>query len=355
MEHAQRTKAYPVIEDWSVEGRRALIEREAPRIRALLDQAFTDFCDDYELSRWGFRGDDAVAEAVEWCVERFCAEKPIDPEKLEAGSRSFRLFTQPDWWLAQKATSRGHRARKAVPVLDRAAHSSGCHDPDGGDVGPADRGPGSEGRGSSGRADAGRRAEDRVADALDAKRFPERLRSTLRSLFARAAADLVSFWLIGTEAWRARTFGWSDPIPEPQVEANGKALSFRVHDALFRFQCIFLDLLEPGSESRRVVIATMFSGAPNEPPYRKADREVLRTLDGVEASGVRAVTRLRKDGSGELLLAILARVRRFPQGDHARDLGAESISKTTLWALEIADRSDLREAVESFVGEHAHG
>lgn len=354
MKHAPRSEEYPTIGDWSVEARRALVGAEGPRIRALLDLAFTEFCDRHELSRWGFHGDDPVEEAVEWCVERFGAEKPIDPGQLPTASRGFRLFTQPEWWLAQKVTTRGHRARLAACRSRRTAGAD-VRRRDADDEPSAEPSAGREGRGSTGMSDAGRRAEDRMADALDSTRFPDRLRSTLRVLFRRTCADIVGFWLRGTASWRARMFDWNEPCSAEEFEVAGKALSFRVHDALFRFQCVFLNLFHTQSESAQVVVATMFSGVPNAPPYRQADRDVLGALDGVAASGPRAVTRLRKAGCADLLVAVMDRLRRFPRGDLARDLGTASISKTTLWALDIADRGDLVAALEAFIGEHAHG
>ena len=57
-----------------------------------------------------FRDADPVEEAADSCIARF-SEGNMDPLKLHSGSRSWRLFTEVRFWLAQRV---GARALPAV-------------------------------------------------------------------------------------------------------------------------------------------------------------------------------------------------------------------------------------------------
>jgi hypothetical protein len=291
-------EAYEAIDDWSLAARRALFEREEARVRRLLDESFTDFYDELELHTFGFNGADPVADAVEWCVKRWCSDPPIDPGKLYNKSRSFRLFTQPRWWLAQKVTKAGLHARTSrtrEPLKDLQAdgsvaiitHSAADSDEKFDASRPVHAAP---------RSSDHARAVDDEMGAMSV---------TLSSLARQTCADLVAYWLDGTEALRAEFMGWAGASSLPDGVRDDRASRYR-HDAMFRFQVLARQrLLVPSELPTLAVRATMLEPCRNAPPYRRADREVLPSFHRQGCRGPRDVTHLRKEGSRRLLTRLI--------------------------------------------------
>ncbi len=66
---------YELIEDFSAAARKRLVEARGDELRALLDLAFSNL-PDVSLAAFGFRGDDPIADAVSWAVDRFRVRGP---------------------------------------------------------------------------------------------------------------------------------------------------------------------------------------------------------------------------------------------------------------------------------------
>jgi hypothetical protein len=315
---------YEPIDDWSPSGRASLVAQRGTEIRLLLDAAFTTFCDEHDLAAFGFRGDDLVAEAVEWCVNAF-VQRDLDPAKLRAGSRSFRLFTEVRFWLAQKVGARA--LGQLLQVRQEAAGLTGA----------AVEEPPSP-------------AEPPLGLRLGWLR--ERLARTLRELGRRTCADLVGYWLRGTQGLRARLFHWSEQGHVQEWAASKTRISAHVHDARFRFQCLHNGLVdETASEpALRVVREMLLSPCDNEVPYRRAAREVMRALPPGTARGPREVRHLCLEGSALLLRALAARLVLLPEDEGARAewlFGRQAMAPMTLSALGLEDREDLRLLLEA--------
>lgn len=315
----ERAENYESIEDWSVDGRRRLADARGDEIRRLLDDGFTALLDaerDVSLAAFGFRGDDPVVEAIEWSIDCF-ATREIDPSKLTPGSRSFRLFTEARFWLAQKAGKQGYRS---ILAATRAPHRR-SHD--------------------EARTAAQPISED-VAHAFGAE-----LAAALPGFHARTCADIVGFWLEGTKRVRRVWFSWEDSgeLSDEAAVLSKKQRSFYAHDAMFRFLWCFCRLIPASQDesAERALELTCLSGCPNEPPYRVPDRLVVITLG---LRGSREVSRLRKDGARHFLNACLDRVahnRMFvPRDRFAVALTRKSLGPTTLHALGIEDDAALR-------------
>jgi hypothetical protein len=213
---------YPPIEDWSPEARQRLVEEQRDELLWMLDGAFTEFCTKMDLHRFGFSGDDPVAEAVQWCLQMFVdPEREIDPEQLQPAQRSQRLFTMPGWWLSQKV-GRGVYRRNMNWRWTRS--------------------PG----------------EPTYSGQLqDLERTKRRLGMTLRRLHERVCSHLVGFWLAATERLRLEAFGASDDEPpEPEAKDASRRSLLRI-DAQFRFQCLFQELDGEGSSGMLSGVLTL--------------------------------------------------------------------------------------------------
>lgn len=231
--------AYDPILDWSTEGRAALLAERGQEICLLLDYAFTEFLDreDARLSQYFGKASDPVAKAVEWSANAF-ATRNIDPAKLHPESRSFRLFTEVEFWLAQKVGTRAYqtiRNRRPPPVDDTPAEPP-------------------------------RRASDRHL---------ERLAAGCRQLVRRTTPQLLTWWLVGTQRFRRACFEWEEDTLDTPDGLSPKQRSFATADALWRFLCLHLELLEdvPATNS------SLFSPAPPTFPYRPKDAEIARTME----------------------------------------------------------------------------
>ena len=308
--------AYDPIHDWTQEGRLRLLAERGYEIRLLLDEAFSNFCDQDELAPFGFRGEDPVAQAVEFAIERFASARTIDPAQLHASSRSTRLFTEVRWWLAQKVGVRAYR-RIAAQVRSRVRSEQG-------------RDGSREVQAVSIGASIGDPEEVLTA-------FSQRLGEVLSSLRERTCIDLVGYWLEGTAELRTRWFGAQREYGRPGGGLSGKQRSFHRRSALFRFLCLFHDVLDDseGLEYRAVAL-TLFSPCPNQPPYRVPDRSVTDRIEPDRRVGPRAVGTLRKRGCGRIFSSLVSRLKEETAGLRGHlewTLGVHSLSRTTPHAL----------------------
>ncbi len=304
-----KTASDTPITDWSPEGRRVLLASSEPRIRLLLNEAFTRFDEEEPIpwSDFGFRSEFPIPDAVEWCIQRFAADKCLDPAKIPQKVRSFRLFTQARWWLSQKVT-----ARVFATIMAR------CRPASGEDV---EQFPAPE-------------RNDESLDA-DAESFVEALGATLRSFCARSCADLVAYWFDGTERLR-RALGQVESVAAP--DAPPKMQSFHRFDAMFRFWQLH-EPVELGHPWRRVFEMTMLTACDNSTPYRVPDRAVSEALG--DGDGPREIGRARKKACVKLVIGFVERARanRNPSGPEriAAKFRAAFLKPTLAHALEIHD------------------
>jgi len=303
---------YEPISDWTQPARAALVETRGAEIRLLLDTAFTELCDTRDLAAFGFRGDDLVASAVEWCVARF-AQGELDPGRLPVASRSFRLFTEVHFWLAQKVGA--HQLNRLLQPPQPALPTSALG----------------------------------VEDLLAGLR--EGLGRALRTLRHRTCADLVTYWLRGSQRVLA-LLGKKVPGEAPLPPASNKTrLSVHVHDARFRFQCLYRHLVDDTSSRLEAVAVReiLFSACENAVPYRRPAAEVAPALPG-PTRGAREIRHLCQDGAAELLATLVERLSSSPDGVVERldwMLGREAAAPMTLVALGLEDRADLRLQLQS--------
>lgn len=318
------------ITDWTPAGRRELLTREEPAIRALLEVAFTDYADRHDLAPFGFHAADPVLEAVDDSVAKFASDRVLDPRHLELQHRSFRLFTRPEWWLAWKV---GRRA------FDRIKRQQKRLGEGGGAPATAAVPPGA--------------SQERDAALSD---FAVRVSSTLSLLFERTCADIVGLWLESTAALRHQWFGDGrrgtvSPAGRP---GSAKTMSFRLHDARFRFAGLHSDLVDDASgggagEATGAVAHTMFSPCANAPPYRVPDAEVASTWSAEgRPTSTRQVGDLRKRGAALIVRGLCERLAGIPVSTQGRldwVLLRGGVAPTTLHTLGLGERAELRQLV----------
>jgi len=312
---------YESIVDWSREGRALLVEQRGDEIRALLWLAFGSFCERRALEPFGFRGEDPLDEAVEWSVARFTTGA-LDPERC---TRTFRIFTEVRFWLAQKVGAMAYR--RIMWTRAEVQHNDPPEPPRESNDGPA-----------------------RSEGALDEMRT--RLATTLQRLAARTCADLVGYWLGGTRRLRLAWFGWTATVELENVSASKKQRSFHVHDAMFRYQCLHQGLIPDadGSASTMAVRESMFRPCENRPPYRRPDEEVAPLLPAARITGPRSVGKLRRAGLAAILgqlFAFFDRDVKDEQETLERVFLRTSLSATTIHALDLERRDDLLLRVKS--------
>ncbi len=323
-----KTRIYDPIEDWTVEGRRRLVETRGDEIRALLDLAFTDFVDSQGvgLSAYGFYQEDPVGEAVEWTMDRFMTAE-IDPSRLHPGSRSFRLFTEARFWLHQKVGRNGYARIQFGSVGSYAQHAKD------------DKQQGIEPESAL--------AHEKV------QAFGRRLAITLRTLRHNTCADLVGFWLGATKTLRREWFGWRE-TGEISTEAGGlskKQRSFYGHDAMFRFLCFLHELVSSNASApaKLALRSTTLSPCENSPPYRVPDRAIVANFVASGVKGSRDVAHLRKEGARQCVrdCLALASSNDFDVSNEgfSVELTRRSLGPTTLHALGIEDDAILREQI----------
>lgn len=311
--------AYKDITDWSTNGRARLVREHETEIRLLLDCAFTDFAEVHALAPFGFDANDPVSQAVEWSLARF-QTMDLDANRLRQASRSFRLFTEARFWLAQKVGSVGYRRIIASQAAEQAS-----------ELEPVDL------KGSL------------VSSAL-LEAFLDRLAGSLRQLFECTCSDIVFYWLHGTEKLRSSWFGWcSEPLPDRLLRSK-KQRSLHVHDALFRFQVLHQRVLRQVDDEDMALLAASLAylrGCANESPYRKSDAEVSRELEQRGHPKPTSVRRLREGGLSTLLSRLISRAEEGAQEPAEADqmLLANSLALTTLHALDLEGVSALRESL----------
>jgi len=325
------------IHDWSPEARRRLYREHEPQIRTLLYVAFLDFADKYGLGTFRFSSEDAIGEAVDWCVSAWNSDRVIDPTKLR--SRSFAIFSSPLWWLAQREGKAGF-LRKMEALKRLRTETSVLV----------------EARSASFEADLHDRHLVEFADGLA---------DTLRVLFERTCRDLVTLWLAHTHRYRASWFGWrtGSTLPERLARLGGARRSKLAHDALFRYVCLHLGLVadEPATGQEAAVVETMFRRCENTSPYRVSDANALSAVERFGATGSRQVTAWRKEGLGAWLRAVLDLLETEPLGNEVRFRWVVvrlSVSSTTLHVYRLTDadlaaRIGRLPAPEAIGGDHA--
>ena len=269
---------YELIEDFSAAARRQLVEARGDEIRLLLDSAFSDFVDaqpGVSLAAFGFRGDDPIAEAVSWAMDWF-ASTDLDMYRIHGRSRSFRIFTEVRFWLAQKAGRKGYSSLVGAPRLVQ---------PD-----PEDT-----------RTEAG-------AEANATSAFGDELAGTLPGFRDRTCADLVGFWLAGTKRLRRDWFGWrarAKPPTLPSISRRGSAASTRTTP------CSASSAASTRSRSpRRWSARSWHFSSPVSPAARTSLRIASRSAElvrgGAGLGRARDVARLRREGARHLLHRCLA-------------------------------------------------
>ena len=309
-------RSYERIRDWSRDGRARLVEERGDEIRALLAVAFTTFFERHELGPFGFHDDEPMAQAVAWSVDRF-RTADLDPRRL--GEASFRIFTQPAFWLSQKVTVAGYRRVIRTPAGPPRTEPAAEE--------PSDSSPGT---------------------SLALREFGAGIARSLRQLAARTCADLVGYWLRATGRVRADWFGWTGDGEIASPAPSKKKRSFHAHDALFRFQCLHHALVDDGSAGAPTIAVreSMFRSCNNRPPYRRPDPEVAPLLPAGSVTGPRSVGMHRRAGLAVLVVRLVQRLELPAGSEHAgleRAFLRRSLSATTIHALDLERRPDVAE------------
>lgn len=310
---------YPEITDWSKEGRARLVMAHRPVLAEMLRHALEQVAEPYGveslLEAFGFQ---TLEEAVEWSMEAFM-EREFDLTRIP---RSWRLFTQPRFWLAQRTGMLGFRRKMAELEALRRKRGQAPETP------PAPSEGGAE--------------TPRFEDEVEQRQMRERLIATLRQLRDRTCASLVLWWLRATDGLRA---GWFDPpVPAvPEENLSKKSRSLIAHDALFRFQCLHRQLVQEEGASElahQIVQDWLFRPCTDAPPYRRDDAEVARSLPEGSPRQTRALHRLRREGVAALLEKLINEASSPPDAEDVAELFEwtllrHSVTKTTLTAFKL--------------------
>ncbi|MCY1021718.1 hypothetical protein [Pyxidicoccus sp. MSG2] len=317
------------ITDWSKAGCASLVQEHREVLALLLRHSLAQVAKPYGeqnlLDAFRFR---TLDDAVDWCLERF-ATGTLKPGKLGPPSRSWRLFTQARFWLSQREGAAGFQRK--MQQLEAACRR---------DLAPAEP------------------PESEVAPApdLDVQRLVERLSHTLSELLARTCPDLVTWWLRATEELRSLWFEL--PIPEPAHEPRmKKERSIRIHDALFRFACLFCRLLlheKDAVPSHLAVAEWLFRRCQNVPPYRRTEEEIAAALPLSAPKEKRAIQRLRREGVSALIHQLISSLDVPTETADAValmewQLLRMSVTKTTLtaFALDEGASPELERRIEA--------
>lgn len=310
---------YPEITDWTKEGRARLVTAHRPVLAEMLRHALEQVAEPYGaeslLEAFGFQ---TLEEAVEWSMDAFI-EREFDLARIP---RSWRLFAQPRFWLAQRAGMLGFRRKMAeLEALRRKSRQTpeAPHAP------------------SEDAAEA-----PRFEDEVEQRRMRERLIATLRRLRDRTCASLVLWWLRATDGLRT---GWFDPpVPDMREESlSKKSRSLIAHDALFRFQCLHRQLVqEEGAVelAHQVAREWLFQPCTDAPPYRRDDAQVARSLPEGAPRQPRVLHRLRREGVADLLEKLINAAGPPPDAEDVVALFEwmllrHSVTKTTLTAFKL--------------------
>ncbi|AKI98651.1 hypothetical protein ATI61_10651 [Archangium gephyra] len=310
---------YPEITDWSKEGRARLVMEHRPVLSEMLRHSLEQVAEPYGvealLRAFGFS---TLEDAVDWSLQAFI-ERELELTRIP---RSWKLFTQPRFWLAQRTGLPGFRRKMAeLEALRRRGQHVSEAQPTLSD-------------------DAAEKP--RVEEELEQQRLRERLIATLRLLRDRTCASLVLWWLRATDGLRT---GWFDP-PVPPVredDLSKKARSLITHDALFRFQCLHRQLVQEDGSSglaHQVVREWLFRPCGDTPPYRRDDAEVARSLPEGAPRQTRALHHLRRQGVTALLEKLIDAAGVPPAGDEVETLFewtllTHSVTRTTLTTFKL--------------------
>ncbi|MCB9764434.1 MAG: hypothetical protein H6739_31965 [Alphaproteobacteria bacterium] len=286
----------------SLEDRRRLVAERGLELRLLLDEAFTAFCDRRDLHPYGFRGEDPITEAVEWAIDFFASER-FQPEKQPV--KTLRLFTCVDNWLHLKVGQQAHGARKGWRAADLEPETL-----------------------AASAVSHLRRAQDVALAETRA-----RLGHTLGVLKARTCAGVVLLWLEGSQRLRAKVFDWDEPVEVRDDGDSKKTRSFRRHDALFRYLCLFIGIVDDASaeDAHRAVVRTSFSPCEDRPPYRvlEATPGTARKLQGLRKRGIRDLLERALDAAEADAVT--------PEEHLTRLLLRHGLNPTTAHALKLQD------------------
>lgn len=316
---------YPAITGWSKQERSALVQEHRELLAALLHQAFSSLAERYGeqglLDAFRF---ETLDDAVDWCLERF-ATGDLDPGKVSPPLRTWRLFTVPGFWLAQREGRAGYLRK--IATLKAAGERATEHSPD------------LEHQGElQDQADA--------PGALDIKRLIEGWADTLRKLLNCTCPSLVIWWLRATEGLRA---GWFDlPIPDLTMEpVSKKTRSVLAHDALLRFQGLHRALVQEGDSVGLAHLAVrewLFRPCRDVPPYRRSEKEIAEELPEVAPRDERTIQKLRRQGVEALIFKLVDEAGRIPSQEEPVALAEwqllrQSLTKTTLVAFKLDEGS----------------
>ncbi len=317
------------ITDWSKEGRASLVREHREVVALLLSHSLAQVAKSYGeqnlLDAFRFK---TLDDAVDWCLERF-ATGTLEPGKLSPPLRSWRLFTQARFWLSQREGAAGFQ-RKMQELEAACRRDSARAEPLESEVAP-------------------------VPD-LDVQRLVERLSRTLAELLDRTCPDLVTWWLRATEELRSLWFEL--PITEPAHEPRmKKERSIRIHDALFRFACLFRGLLlheKDAAPSHLAVREWLFRRCRNVPPYRRTEEEIAAALPLTVPKEKRAIQHLRRAGVSALIHQLISSLDVPTETADAValmewQLMRVSVTKTTLtaFALDEGASPELERRIEA--------
>ncbi len=266
---------YIPITDWTVAGRASFYAEHQWTVQDLLDHSFTQFIDDGgSLATYGFRSEDRITEAVEFCVERFTTGA-LDGNKIRAEDRSTRLFTRVPFWLVQKVGRKAYRARQHRRLEPVWSDSWSETVPD-----------------NRLLADLRRSSELGVVAGTMGR--------TLGELQAKTCSALVGAWLRGSERWRGPLMGDLN-VGSDRTESGAATLSRVQADALLRF-LVLGAMLAAGLDANaaRVIETSWFDRAEDASHYRRPDAEVARRL---ELPGSRWASQQRKSATEQLVRA----------------------------------------------------
>lgn len=313
---------YEPIDDWAPQARACLVSERQAEIEMLLDESIARYVDaGGSLADYGFHADDPVAEMTQWCLARFRdPEVSFDPTRLSAPSRSMRIFTEVDYWLSQRSTIEGHRARRrARPIGTRShAHEAPSND----------------------------------SEALDVTSFAARLRDGARALRDRTCAALVGWWLRGSRRLRRELLGhdadegWGKAPAEDLDSA--KEMSFMVADSLFRYYALWIGAVDrDGDDAHRACVETWFRPCPNRRRYEVPLDAVRDRLGGHPP---RYVSNLRHAGVAALIRACAARARTDADGEILDRLLAGTSLRKSLKERFKVDDTETRAAIDAMAG-----
>jgi hypothetical protein len=313
---------YPEISDWSHEGRAQLVATHravfSEMLRCSLEHVAEPYGIELFLGKFGF---DTLEDAVDWSLEAF-KERTFDLKRIP---NSWKLFTVPRFWLAQRTGLPGFRRIMAELESSRLSRQRTSDFPEDSREGWSEA-PHSE-------------------EEEDQRRLRGRLIATLQLLRDRTCASLVLWWLRATDELRS---GWFDP-PVPPVAGehlSKKERSLISHDALFRFQCLHRQLVREGAceLTHQVVREWLFRPCADAPPYRREDADVVRSLPAGASPRARELWRLRREGVVSLVELLVERAGVLPGNGEVEALFEvkllrQSVSKTTLTVFKLDEEA----------------